>query len=60
MINNSYANIEQMKYANIEQIKIGRTYVSNLLNLNLKYLKIRHSRLPENAFASTRTAKNVH
>ena len=38
---------EQQTYQ-LEQIKIGRTYVSDS-----------HSRLPEIAFASTRTAKNV-
>ena len=53
------------RYANIEQIKIRRTYVCHLLNLvsmlgtEGKNLEICHSRLPENAFASTRKSKSV-
>ena len=57
-------------HANIEQIKIGRTNVSDLVNLVTPWsapmvgkeegnLKICHSRLRENTSASTRTAKNV-
>ena len=51
-------------------MKIGRTYVSNLLNLVFargvpvvgteeKNLEACHTRLPENAFGNNRTAKNV-
>ena len=51
-------------------MKIGRTDVSDLVNLvspqgasmmggEEKILEICHSKLPENAFVSTRTAKNT-
>ena len=51
-------------------MKIGRTDVSDLVNLvspqgasmmggEGKILEICHSKLPENAFVSTRTAKNI-
>ena len=51
-------------------MEIGRTYVSDLLNLvsawdapmvsaESKNVEICYFRLPENAFTSTRTAKNI-
>ena len=60
----------EFRHANIEQMKIRRTYVSDLVNIvSLSgtsmvgggggKLEICHSKLPENAFVSTRTAKNV-
>ena len=58
------------RHANIEQIKFERTYVSDLVNLVSLWsapmvgkegnnLEICCSRLWENTFASTRTAKNI-
>ena len=58
------------RHANIEQIKIRRNYVSDLVNLvspwstpmvgkKVNNLKICHSRLQVNTFASTKTVKNV-
>ena len=57
------------RHANIGQIKIGRTYVSDLLDLvsprgalwgvSREKVDICYFRLPENAFANTKTAKNV-
>ena len=56
------------RHAKIEQIKIGRTYVSDLRDLESPWgtpwgvcrggkMDICHSRLPENAFTSTRKLK---
>ena len=60
--------IDFFRHTNIEQIKIGRTFVRDLLNLLSAWsatmvgaegenLEICPSKLPENAFASTSTAK---
>ena len=57
------------RHANIGQIQIGRTYASDLSDLvsprgapwgvSREKVDICYFRLPENAFANTRTAKNV-
>ena len=43
------------RHANIVQVIIGRTYISDLLNS----ASGKFGNLPENAFESTTTAKNV-